>query len=462
MNHKIEITSPSDQTTVATRILATDSSIQQALLDSRNSQLNWRETSLEARAKYCLKAVQWFMDNQSELAMEISQQMGRPIQYAKGELSGLQERALYMIEVAASALQDIHLDAKPGFTRFIRPTPLGSVLVIAPWNYPYLTAVNAIVPALMAGNCVILKHSAQTLLCAERFAQAFEHAGLPRGVFQYLHLDHEQTAHVVQHPVINFVSFTGSVQGGKSIEKSAAGHFKSVALELGGKDAAYVREDANLGAAVESLVDGAFFNSGQSCCGVERIYVNQNVYEKFVKAFVTLTQKSILGSALDSATTLGPMVNRQAAQYAREQIAQAQHMGAKLNINEEDFPLSRLNSNYLAPQVLTHVNHKMDIMMQESFAPVVGIMKVLSDDDAITLINDSPYGLTASIWSTDQETTIELAEKINTGTVFMNRCDYLDPAMPWVGVKDSGRGCSLSHLAYQQLTRPKSFHLKRL
>ncbi len=462
MNNEINIVSPSDQSTVATRTLATDASIQQALTDSNNAQLSWRKTTLKVRAEYCLKAVQWFMDNQVDLALEISQQMGRPIQYAKGEIIGLQERALYMIEVAASALQDIHLDAKPGFTRFIRPTPLGTVLVIAPWNYPYLTAVNAIIPALMAGNCVILKHSAQTLLCAERFAQAFKYAGLPRGVFQYLHLDHEQTAQVVQDPSINFISFTGSVAGGKAIEKSAAGHFKSVALELGGKDAAYVCEDAKLELAVESLVDGAFFNSGQSCCGIERIYVHQNVYEKFVKSFVALTQNAILGDALDSTTTLGPMVNRKAAQHAREQISQALHMGAKVHINEENFPLSQMNSNYLAPQVLTHVNHNMDIMMQESFAPVVGVMKVLSDDDAIKLINDSAYGLTASIWTQDQEAAIEIAERINTGTVFMNRCDYLDPAMPWVGVKDSGRGCSLSHLAYQQLTRPKSFHLKQL
>ncbi|MEY8262926.1 MAG: aldehyde dehydrogenase family protein [Bermanella sp.] len=461
MAKQLDIISPSDGSIVATRTLASCAEVAQVLQNCQAAQQTWRASSVQARAAYCTKAVDWLLAHRHELGVEISQQMGRPIQYAASEIDAVRERAQYMIEVAEQALKDIPLAAKPGFRRFIRPTPLGTVLVIAPWNYPYLTAVNAIIPALMAGNCVLLKHSAQTLLCSERFAQAFAAAKLPAGVFQYVHVDHEQTAKLVQEPAINYISFTGSVAGGRAMEKSAAGLFKSLALELGGKDAAYVRHDAQLDTAVASLVEGAFFNSGQSCCGIERIYVHEAVYPEFLTKFVALTKKQVLGDASQADTSLGPMVNAQACRLAHEQVAAARQLGAVLHICAEDFPLPE-GDCYFAPQVLTQVNHQMAIMTQESFAPVVGIMPVSDDLAAVALINDSAYGLTASLWSRDMAACIELGEQINVGTVFMNRCDYLDPALAWVGVKDSGRGCSLSHLAYQMLTRPKSFHLKVL
>jgi len=392
--------------------------------------------------------------------------MGRPIRYTAGEIKSMAERARYMIEIAPKHLKNDSIENNGEAKRFIRPTPLGIVLTIAPWNYPYLTAVNSIIPALIAGNSVILKHSQQTLLCSEQFALAFKSAGLPEFVFQYLHLDHPATKFLLQQPLINLISFTGSVNAGKTIEQLVAGQFKHLALELGGKDPAYVRADANLTFAVENLVDGAFFNSGQSCCGIERIYVDESIYHRFVKQFVALVKQYRLGDPLDPQTTLGPVINQAAADFVRSQIDQAIQLGAQAEINSNDFDTAGFNrdarqNNYLAPQVLTQVNHSMDIMKLENFGPVVGIMKVTSDEQAISLMNDSDYGLTASIWTCDEAKMIALSDCLDSGTVFMNRCDYLDPALAWTGVKHSGRGCALSHLGYQQLTRPKSFYIQQ-
>ena len=456
----IEIISPSDGSTVATRDVATDDEINTCLEQAQLAQKTWMALDVTKRISYCQKAMDWFENNKAILAQGISEQMGRPIQYAQGEISGLIERAEYMMSIAQDALADKPATPLAGFKRFIRPTPLGTCLIIAPWNYPYLTAINGVITALLAGNTVLLKHSAQTLLCAEAFLDAFNAAGLPKGVFQILHVSHSQTADLVQAPSIKFVSFTGSVSGGKAIELAAAGLFKPVALELGGKDAAYVREDADVLNAAENLADGAFFNSGQSCCGIERIYVHESVFDEFLTAIIKTSKQLKLGSALNQDTTLGPMVSVRSANFAREQIKQALEQGAISHIDEQDFPLSKEGSCYLAPHILSNVNHDMAIMSEESFAPVVGIMKVKNDEDALAHINDSQYGLTASIWTQDENAMLALANDIETGTVFMNRCDYLDPALAWVGVKDSGRGCALSYLGFAQVTRPKSIHIR--
>jgi acyl-CoA reductase-like NAD-dependent aldehyde dehydrogenase len=461
---KISVVSPVDGSIVAERAQATAKDIEQALAAATAAQAEWAGLPVATRAQFCRRAIDALLEQGAAIAEEITRQMGRPLQYSPGELRGLEERARYMIDIAAEELADIGVPQKDGFTRFIRREPLGVALVIAPWNYPYLTAVNAIIPALMAGNSVLLKHSHQTLLCAERFQQAFDiagdTAGLPRGVFQHLHLDHAATGELIKHPAVAFVSFTGSVAGGANVEQSAAGLFKSVALELGGKDPAYVRPDADLKHAVEQLVDGAFFNSGQSCCGIERIYVHDTIYKEFVEAYVALVGKYRLGNPLDLQTTLGPMVNAQAATRVREQIRQALAMGAKACVDSRLFPADKSGTPYLAPQVLIDVDHRMAVMSEESFGPVVGIMPVRDDARAVELMNDSQYGLTASIWTRDEQQAITLGAQVQTGTVFMNRCDYLDPSLAWVGVKQSGRGCALSKLGYQQVTRPKSFHLK--
>ena len=461
MSKTVECISPVDGSVVASRPMATGDEIRAAIEAARNAQGGWRALKVDERAAHCSRAVDAMLAMADEIIPELAMQMGRPVRYGQGELNGFAERARHMIAIAEVSLADLEPEPIDGFTRMIRREPAGIVFTVAPWNYPYLTAVNSVIPALMAGNAVILKHARQTLLAGERFAQVFEAAGLPEGLFHNLVLSHEQTADLISGGQVDVVCFTGSVGGGASIEKSAAGQFMRLGLELGGKDPAYVRADANLEFAVENLVDGAFFNSGQSCCGIERIYVHESLFDDFVARFVKMTQGYVLGSPMDEVTSLGPMVNTQAAEYVRKQISDALKAGAIAHLDEADFPASKAGTPYMAPQVLTGVDHSMSVMMDESFGPVVGIMKVREDDEAVTLMNDSPFGLTASVWSEDEAAAHAIGARVNTGTFFMNRCDYLDPALAWTGVGDSGSGCTLSTLGYEQLTRPKSYHFRQ-
>jgi acyl-CoA reductase-like NAD-dependent aldehyde dehydrogenase len=375
-------------------------------------------------------------------------------------VKGTLERARHMIAIAADSLADVDPGPKPGFRRFVRREPLGVVFTVAAWNYPYLIAVNSVVPALMAGNAVILKHSAQTPLCAERFEACLREAGLPQGLFRALHLSHDHTTRLIGDPRVDFVAFTGSVDGGHAVQRAAASRFLGTGLELGGCDPAYVREDANLAHAVENLVDGAFFNSGQSCCGIQRIYVHRRRYDDFVAGAIELTRKYVLGNPTDPATTLGPVVRTAAADHIRAQLDASIAAGAKPALAEREFPASRPGTPYLAPQILTGVDHSMPVMGEEVFGPVCGIMPVAGDDEAVRLMNDSAFGLTAAVWTQDADAALAIGSQVATGTFFMNRCDYLDPALAWVGVKDSGRGCTLSRVGYEHLTRPKSFHLR--
>ncbi|MBT3501953.1 MAG: aldehyde dehydrogenase family protein [Candidatus Marinimicrobia bacterium] len=459
-NNILQVVSPVDGSKYVERPYHTNNQIDSILTQAVTAQRDWRQTSLDDRKTIMKLFVKLFTDNSETISKELSWQMGRPIQYAPGEISGTEERALGMIDLAENALQDIQIEKKGGFNRFIRREPLGIIFVVPAWNYPYLIAANTVVPALLAGNAVILKHSAQTPLCAERFYEAFKKAGLPDGLFQFLHLTHDSTAKVVKDNRIDFVAFTGSVSGGHTIQKIASERFIGVGLELGGKDPAYVRSDANLDFAIENLVDGAFFNSGQSCCGIERIYVHENHFSSFVDGFVDLTNQYILGNPLEQATTLGPMAKLSGVNLVKNHIEQAKSSGAKTLIDWDQFEGQELGPHYIPPQVLINVNHNMGVMMEESFGPVVGIMPVKNDAEAIHLMNDSPFGLTASIWSENEDESITIANQIETGTCFMNRCDYLDPYLSWVGVKDSGRGCSLSQVGFEQLTRPKSYHLR--
>jgi acyl-CoA reductase-like NAD-dependent aldehyde dehydrogenase len=275
-----------------------------------------------------------------------------------------------------------------------------------------------------------------------------------------VHADHETTQRLVRAPQIRFVSFTGSVRGGRSVEESAAGRFIGVGLELGGNDPAYVRGDADIEAAVETLVDGAFFNAGQSCCGIQRIYVARRAYDSFVEQAAALTNRYVLGDPRDAGTTLGPVVRGAAAASVREVVGQAVSQGARNVVDAAYFPAARVGTAYVAPALLTGVDHTMRIMREECFGPVAGVMPVDSDDEAISLMNDSEYGLTAAVFTRDRDAAVAIGRRVHTGTFFMNRCDYLDPGLAWTGVKDSGRGVSLSVLGYEQLTQPKSFHLR--
>lgn len=460
MSEILRTISPVDGRVYVERELAGPERIQRALDAAKKAQVEWRHRTVAERAAIVTRAVDAFVAKRDAIAEEISWQMGRPIASSPGEVRGFEERARYMISIAERALADIDVGPKDGFSRFIRREPLGVVLTIAPWNYPYLTAVNSIVPAILAGNAVILKHSAQTPLCAERFAEAFAEGGLPDGVFQYLHTSHEDAEKLIANPGVGYVAFTGSVPAGHRVQQAASTRFIAVGLELGGKDPAYVRSDARLDHAIENLVDGAFFNSGQSCCGIERIYVHRDVYDRFVEGYVELTKRYVLGNPLEPTTTLGPMVKASAATFVRGQIEEAVRAGARALIDPASFERDEPGTPYMAPQVLVDVDHSMRVMTEESFGPAVGIMKVGDDEQAIRLMNDSEFGLTASIWTADADAAVRIGDRVETGTWFMNRCDYLDPALAWTGVKDSGRGCTLSSVGYEVLTRPKSFHLR--
>lgn len=460
MTELLRTLSPVDGRVYVERPLATASEIDAALDAAVAAQRRWRDVPLRERIQIVRAFTDAFESQRDAIASELTWQIGRPIAYAPSEVRGTLDRARHMLDVADSALADVETDPKAGFTRFIRREPLGVVFTVAAWNYPYLIAVNSVVPAIIAGNAVILKHSAQTPLAAERFAEAFRAAGLPEGVFQYIHASHADTERVIADSRIDFVAFTGSVQGGHAVQRAAAGRFVGTGLELGGNDPAYVRADAVIDHAIENLVDGAFFNSGQSCCGIGRIYVHDSLYDRFVEGCVALTKKYELGNPTLPSTTLGPLVRASAAGTVRDVIEAACGAGARALIDESAFEASKAGTAYLAPQILVDVDHSMRVMQDETFGPLVCIARVRNDDEAVTLMNDSRFGLTASVWTRDEEAALLLGDRVHTGTWFMNRCDYLDPALAWVGVKDSGRGCTLSTVGYEHLTRPKSFHLR--
>ncbi|MEX2963733.1 aldehyde dehydrogenase family protein [Microbulbifer sp. TYP-18] len=456
----LQCISPIDGSIYVERELASEAQIRAALDLAGGAQRAWQLTPLAEREAIVRRAVELLWGRRGALGTELCHMMGRPIRYAAGELDGFAERAGYMADIAAEALADIPAPDRSGSICFIRRQPLGMALVLAPWNYPYLTAVNAVVPALLAGNTVLLKHSAQTPLCAERMVEAFCEAGLPRGVFQFLHLRHGDIDRLIRAGEVDHIAFTGSVAGGRAIAQAAAGRFVRVGLELGGKDPAYIRADADLAQAVASVIDGAYFNSGQSCCAIERIYVHAEVYDAFVEQAVALVRGYQLGRPDVPDTTLGPLVRAEVADFVRAQIDEAVAAGARAHLSPADFAMDFRGTPYMAPQLLTEVDHSMRLMREESFGPVVGVQKVHDDAEALALMNDSDFGLTAAIYSRDATAAQMLGDQLETGTVFLNRCDYLDPALAWTGVKLSGRGCTLSGIGYEYLTRPKSFHFR--
>ncbi len=455
----IRCVSPVDGSVYAERPALSLDEAKAVVARARKAQKPWAKRPLDERIALVLKGVARLNEMGQEVVTELAWQMGRPIKYG-GEFKGFNERSNYMASIANEALAPLVIEDSAAFRRFIAREPHGVVFVIAPWNYPYMTAINSVAPALIAGNAVVLKHASQTLLTGERLARAFHEAGVPEEVFANVFLDHETSSRLIAEKQFDFINFTGSVAGGQAIERAAAGTFTGIGLELGGKDPGYVMEDADLDKAVDTLMDGATFNSGQCCCGIERIYVHESLYDAFVEKSVAWVSNYRLGNPLDPETSLGPMAHKRFAQVVREQIAEATAKGARALVDPKLFPQDD-GGAYLAPQILVDVDHSMTIMREETFGPAVGIMKVRDDAEALALMNDSKYGLTVSLWTGDAERAARLGAELETGTVFMNRADYLDPALCWTGVKETGRGGSLSVIGFHNLTRPKSYHLKR-
>lgn len=460
MSDSMQIVSPVNGEPCSHHTLLDESQVMDAALRAQRAQAQWAHVPLDDRQAVCRRFMELFADQREQIVTELAWLMGRPVSAGSGEVSGVIERSTYLIEAAPEALADQHFDDLVGFDRWASREPLGVVLVIAPWNYPYLTAINSIVPALLSGNAVLLKHASQTTPCANRLADTFSAAGLADDLLVPLVMSHDVAANLIGAPVIDQVVLTGSVEAGRTIQKASSGRFIGVATELGGKDPAYARADADLAHTVPSLVEGSFFNSGQSCCAIERIYVHTSIFDDFVDSFVEETNRLVLGNPLDPSTTLGPMVTKRAADDVRLQVADAVRAGARALIDPSDFAADAAGTAYLAPQVLVDVDHRMVLMREETFGPSIGIMPVADDAEAVRLMNDSRYGLSASVWSRDADAVRRIDQRLQTGTVFMNRCDYLDPMLPWVGVKDTGRGCSLSKWGFHALTRPKSHHYR--
>jgi len=455
---EIQCISPIDGTVVAVREVMDQQAASAIIRGARAAQTAWAARPLDERVALVSAGVAALGAANDEIVPELARMMGRPVRYG-GEFGGVEERASHMASIAATSLADIEVGEDTQFRRFIRRLPHGVVFVVAPWNYPYLTAINTIAPALIAGNAVVLKHASQTLLAGDRLAAAFHSAGVPEALFVNMSLDHDMTARLIGDGMFDFVNFTGSVGGGRAMERAAAGTFTGVGTELGGKDPGYVMEDADLEAAVATLVDAAMYNSGQCCCGIERIYVHDSLYDAFVERAVATVNDYRLGNPLDEDTTMGPMAHRRFAAHVRRQIDEAVAAGATAHIARMD---GDDGGAYLTPQLLTDVTHAMEVMREESFGPVVGIMKVRDDDEAVAMMNDSHYGLTASLWTGDLDRAEAVGNRVETGTVFLNRADYLDPGLCWTGVKDTGRGGGLSVIGYHNLTRPKSYHLKKV
>jgi acyl-CoA reductase-like NAD-dependent aldehyde dehydrogenase len=457
MTKTLQCISPIDGSVYLERPTLSRDAADKVVANARAAQVAWAARPMAERIDLVRAAVAEVGKTQDRMALELAHQMGRPVRYG-GEFGGFEERALHMANTAEAALAPLIIEDSDNFLRKIMREPHGVVFVVAPWNYPYMTAINTVAPALIAGNTVILKHATQTLQVGERMAEAFHAAGIPADVFQNVFLDHDTTSELIAARSFDFVNFTGSVGGGKAMERAAAGTFTPVSTELGGKDPGYVRADADLDAAVDGLMDGAMFNSGQCCCGIERIYVHESLFDAFVQKAVALVNTYVLGDPLQAETTIGPMANIRFAKEVRAQIDEAVADGATAHI--ATFAADD-GGAYLTPQILTNVTHKMRVMRDESFGPVVGIMSVKDDDEAIALMNDSVFGLTAAIYTADAEAADSIGARLQTGTVFMNRCDYLDPALCWTGCKDTGRGAGLSVLGFQALTRAKSYHLKK-
>ncbi len=446
----LRVTNPYDRTVVVElgfdSAAMRESKIRQAYETFRR----WRFTPLDERIDVIRQGLVYFHRRRDAIAAEITAQMGKPIREAHNELNGFFERAEHMLEAAPAVLTPDVLAAQPGMERIIQHEPLGVVFDIAAWNYPLLIAVNVVVPALAAGNTVVLKHSARTPLCGQRFEEAFHHYP---GLVNHLVLNHADTATVVHDPRVAHVVFTGSVAGGRRIQKAAAGRFIDVGLELGGKDPAYVAPDADLAFAVPLIVEGACYNAGQSCCAVERVYAHVDCYTEFITRALTAMRAIRPGNPMDLATTLGPLADAGAMERLESQVRDAVEGGARLVTGGARWGEGGV---FFTPTLLADVPNTADVMQAESFGPILPVQAVADDREALARMNDSRYGLTASVWTRSRERADWLADRLEAGTVYLNRCDYLDPGLPWSGVKDSGRGISLSTYGYHRLTRTKS------
>jgi len=424
---------------------------------ARAAQPRWAATPLAERIATIGRFRQALVAELETLAVTLTREVGKPIAQSRNELNGLLPRIDFFIERCAAAIADEHVFDGGGMHEQIGHIPLGVVGNISAWNYPYFVGCNVIVPALLTGNTVLYKPSEYAALTGLHIARLLHGAGVPKDVMHTLVGAGEVGAALLAQR-IDGLFFTGSHATGVRIAQALAPRLVKLQLELGGKDPTYVRADADAKAAAESLADGAMYNTGQSCCSVERLYVHETIHDAFVEHFVATVARFKLGDPMDAGTYIGAITRAPQLDVLDAQVADAKARGARLHCGGHRLPGP---GNWYAPTVFSGVNHSMELMREESFGPIIGIQQVRGDDEAVALMNDTRYGLTAGVYTKDEATARALLARVNAGSVYWNCCDRVSPRLPWSGHGDSGIGLTLGTHGIQTFTRPKAWHLRQ-
>jgi acyl-CoA reductase-like NAD-dependent aldehyde dehydrogenase len=453
-----EQTNPYTLEPAARRDRDESSVVAEKLATVRRAQPEWAQTPVSERVQVLRSALTYFDRNREELAGEITSLMGKPLTQSRNELNGFFERAEFLLGAAEETLAPEVLAEAEGFHRRIEHVPLGVVFVISAWNYPLMISLNGVLAALLAGNTVLLKHASATAPIGDHFEAAFGNIASHQGLLQHAFASHQDAGHVIRQRQVDHVIFTGSVEGGRRISRECGEAMLDCHLELGGKDAAYVAADADPLASAETIVDGCMYNAGQSCCGLERVYLHEDIFEAFVEHATKLISAYRLGDPTAAETTMGPLANPKAAEVMTQQVAEARAGGATILLGGQRRIIE--GATFFEPTLVLHPSAGMSLLREENFGPLLPVMKVSNDEEALAHINDCELGLTAAVFTSSRERAEMMAARIEAGTIFMNRCDYLDPALPWTGHKLSGRGSGLSRFSFYGLTKRKAIHFK--
>ncbi|MCF8462256.1 MAG: aldehyde dehydrogenase family protein [Flavobacteriales bacterium] len=432
-------------------------SIQTKFETAKSAQKSWAKVPLKERIACIVKFNELMLANADKIAADLTSEVGKPLQQAKGEINGGLGRSKFFVENSEKYLAEEWMVSEGATCEKITYEPLGVIANISAWNYPILVGFNVFIPALIGGNAVLYKPSEFSTLTGLNMAEMLWKAGIPKDVFQVVIGAKEAGEALLNLPLDGYF-FTGSYATGKYIAERVAGKLVPVGLELGGKDPMYVCENVDVKAAAAAGVEGAFYNNGQSCCAVERIYVHENIYDAYVSAFIEETKLMRLGDPTAEDVFLGSLTRPQQLSVLEDQVKDAVEKGASLlfggkRVDKKGF--------YFEPTVLTNVNHSMKVMMDESFGPIIGIQKVKNDEEAVKLMLDTQYGLTSAVYTQDEDRALDLMQQLNSGTVYWNCCDRVSPNIPWSGRGASGLGSTLSHAGIRTFVQPKSYHLRK-
>ncbi|MBK6980534.1 MAG: aldehyde dehydrogenase family protein [Betaproteobacteria bacterium] len=454
----LKITNPANGRPVAALPADDAASVKAKYAAARDAQPRWAALPAKKRLDAIAKFRAAVIAQAEELAAILTTEVGKPIAQSRGELKGLVGRLDFFLAETVRTLRPRNVSgANPGaMMEVIGHEPLGVVANISAWNYPYFVGANVFVPALAAGNTVLYKPSEFATLTGLAIARLLHASGVPDDAFIPLVGAGEVGAALVKQPV-DGVFFTGSYGTGKRIAQAVRGRMIRLQLELGGKDPVYVCGDADVAAAAAGIADGAFYNNGQSCCAVERIYVEERIFDAFVSAFVATVKGFRVGDPQDDATYIGPLARAPQVQVLADQVADARAKGAKVLTGGKRI---KAKGNWFEPTVLTGVDHTMAVMREESFGPVIGLMPVAGDEEAVRLMNDTAYGLTAGVYTKSSVRARRILSQVRAGSVYWNCCDRVSPRLPWSGVGHSGLGVTLSTAGIEAFTRPKAWHLR--